>query len=167
MIYFIPKNWHNSIRLPSLKRGHSLSKKVILDNTCKYKFDTVDDLDWNKLIGYTFNFSGVHRNSLRIGWRYNSLKDIFELSVYYYLNGVKYFNMNPQFEVGSDKMFHVKFVPNYTERYIDVLIDNKTIYNLPIPENIKFSKKSWGWKLFPYFGGNRKSPHLMRVEIKK
>src|SRR5260221_7763186 len=47
--------------------------------------------DWNKLMGLTTD--RIHKNSIRIGWRWNPRSQRVELGFYGYLNGARFMQM--------------------------------------------------------------------------
>ena len=47
--------------------------------------------DWNKLMGLTTD--RIHKNSIRIGWRWNPRTQRVELGFYGYLNGTRFMQM--------------------------------------------------------------------------
>ena len=45
-----------------------------------------DQRDWNKLIGLSYNLVSNHVNTAMVGWRWNSLNDVFELNAYFHID---------------------------------------------------------------------------------
>lgn len=151
-----------------LRTGFSrtISKKVRFLDNCSYEIDPKKQGDWNKLFGVCFGITGIHRNSIRFGWRYNIADDVIELCVITYNNG-------------EHKMDHIKGEDIRLNQYVnlsltftvnpngDVTADFsvngrtvRTVYMGVIAEMFYF-----GCGL--YFGGKTRAPHKMQVEWEK
>lgn len=159
MKYLIKKDTHYSIHLP----GFSFSNKfqfirVKFDSSCLYKFNNVDDGDVNKLIGYTFGLNpNPHKNSFRLGW--NCQNGRISLFAYAYINSeriVKYLC-----DIDIDKWCNVIYYSFNGKMRVSV---DDTVYYTGIDVN---RLPGYGWKLYPYFGGNNKAPQTMLIEIQQ
>lgn len=116
--------------------------------------------DINKLYGFAY-YGLNHLNSFRIGWTGEGGK--IKIYLYYYINGKRYFQLlgecktdewiyfNIRFENGKIKVRMTRESGNtflaYTEKYTTTGV--------------------FVLKQFPYFGGNAKAPHKIRIDIKE
>jgi hypothetical protein len=48
-----------------------------------YDLQSLDQYDWNKLTGISFNFLRPDTNALMVVWRYNVAENVFEIAPYY------------------------------------------------------------------------------------
>lgn len=95
---------------------------------------------WNKLYGFTT--WRIHRNSKRIGWRFNPYTGRFTFSSYTYTDGQRII-------IPTDSMFIGRNVLWGEPRYVDYITLSPGIY----------------WRCFPFYGGHPKSNALYRFHI--
>lgn len=110
---------------------------VTFNETAKYKTKQErNQLDWNKLCGFS---RGNHLdNSVRLAWRWNPIIEAVEVAEYSHINGlVEYKNLG-RVELNVEYVFLL------------------TLY--------KGEYSNWGYKLFPYFGGDEVAPHDIDVK---
>lgn len=117
--------------------------------------------DWNKLCGWSYGMH--HKNSIRAGWR--SAGEKIELCLYLYENGERY---------TSSKTI---IIPTDFKATIELHCNNGQAsmkvwgYTWPSWEwevTLPYSAKpTWGYFLFPYFGGNAPAPHEMFINLKR
>ena len=129
-----------------------------------YFFDDFDQFDVNKLFGFSIGMH--HNNSFRFGWRPS--KDLIKMEIvaYEYHNKVRVPTI-PLYEIEIDKTYRFKM--NYLSDKQQVLytIIDKDKLNECLDKTLVThtsnvdAKKSWGYKLGLYFGGNKKAPHDM------
>ena len=134
-----------------------LKYQVLFDNTCKYELPKEDQEDINKLFGYTLGFNH-HKDSARFGWFYQD--KTIHLHAYVYDNGVrkskliKNLDLNTQYvltlvDEGDNWLFSVNDVWS-------------VIGSVKIPKSCEFK---YGYKLWPYFGGNNTAPHDITIQM--
>lgn len=158
--YFIQKGTHGGFHFPKLVsvRKNKLKYHVMFTESCKYDIGE-DQSDINKLFG--IGYLPWHRqNSVRFGWRYVQETDKIEILAYWYNSGQRY----------SQSMFNVEL-----GRWYDYSISNNAdshqliIYDkdgVPLARHtVELKPESIGYKLFPYFGGNKTAPHTMRINM--
>lgn len=146
------------LRLFPHQREYNLACDVRFHDNCSYDIDT-DQSDINKLLG--FAYGPHHRESDRVGWRYIKDTGMMELMLYSYehskvikksLGSVplnEWFSLSMNVVISDDK------------RLITIRINNKTRnFTLEAPRSYWFQ-----YRLTPYFGGNRTSPHDMVISI--
>lgn len=151
--YIIPKGWHYSLHLPKLYDG--VKKEFIIkvkpDNSWRYYFHSVDQIDINKLWGIGFGnvlFDGPHTNSIRLGWNYNPNNDSINWWYYYYENSIRNYDYLTTSFINEDIEFPFQLKDE------SFLIGNKEIPYI-------YPQDRTGYYLFPYFGGNRTAPHMI------
>ena len=122
--------------------------------------DPVNQHDWNKVMGFTT--TGIHENSLRLGWRYEPDTDQIELGYYGYLNGTR----------TSHQLTSVDFetwIPIEIEMWttgMAVTADGE-IYELHEAIDMTFVIDDSTWALETiYFGGDETAPHEMHVDVR-
>jgi hypothetical protein len=130
-------------------------RSFMFTDSCFYDFKDVDQLDTNKLFGFSI---GHHHkdNSFRFGWRPNIDKGVIEIMIYEYVNGIR---QEPRqiCEVEPNLWFHYKieYMPfgcvYYTVFHKQFICSNYS--------NVMIKKNGFGYKLGAYFGGNKKAPH--------
>jgi hypothetical protein len=81
---------HDFIARPHLGRhvDRELRFRAVFSANAAYTTqDPANQSDWNKLMGLTTN--RIHKNSIRIGWRWNPATSRIELASYGYLDGAR------------------------------------------------------------------------------
>jgi len=136
--YEIRKNKHYSgFRFCPFIRCKEITIAVKFTDSCRY---ISDDLQLTEQINKLVGFGAIrhHRNSVRIGWRYNQAKDLIQLYIYEYKKG---------------------------ERLEPVLFESARIGQTK-KLTLKSKKLYWFGKfLWPYFGGKAKSPHDIKIKM--
>lgn len=138
--YTIKKGKHSFFKFPKIVFNKKIIKvEIMFTDSCKYNLGNKNQLDWNKIIGFSRGFH--HHNSARLAWRWNPILEKIEITKYYYIN---------------------------KKRVIDediIVVDLNKIVKLSImfPENIRTCKI--GYILFPFFGGNETAPHDINISL--
>lgn len=145
LTFIIPQGKHSALfNLKSLFEGIIYWKPTRMtltfkfDESAKYSTTGEDGDDWNKLGGFSRGWH--HQNSVRIGWRWNDAMGKVELCTYRYINGTRKFEKLGYASIGETEFFTVQ------------------IHDGKLP--------SWGYKLHPYFGGNEKAPHEIKIRLR-
>ena len=144
--------------LRSLK-SESLTFTARFDETAKYDLNGNDQDDVNKLFGYSDCNSQHHENSARFGWAYNLDSEQVDIYAYTYTAGqrevkllgatdINETNVYKLYMVGSDFVFEFKNAREVVKRGSNCDVG---LY----------------YMLFPYFGGNQKAPHDIRIYIQE
>lgn len=142
----------------------SFKKNVYFDSSCKYEIEGEDMMDTNKLfgVGYFFNH---HVDSARLGWRYDPYTQKIVLSAYCYVNGKRVIS-----ELCKLRFFtwYAMEITVLNDCYI---FDVKDTYNpwttsLATFTVMKTHRKKFQFRLGIFFGGNKKAPHTMKIEMK-
>jgi len=138
-----------------------IKARVTIIGTKYYHNDLRDQRDINKILGYSTNmWQHHHKNSIRIGWRYNLENREVEIFAYMYDNGQRQSILLTTYHSIDIVKFDVEMCTTNSNHVI--MIDDKCL-TLPI----SVTPKKFGWVLKPYFGGNRVAPHDISFEIEK
>lgn len=138
------------------------------DDSIRYNIG-VDQTDVNKLFGYSWGCH--HKNSDRIGFRYNPFLDNVEIVLYSYVNGKRMPTTHiANIEIGKKVKIglHIKLgswatVSKYgISRYINVTVDE----DVTLTKEYECEDASFGYTLGGYFGGNRRAPHKITINQK-
>ncbi|HNE50478.1 MAG TPA: hypothetical protein PKM51_05415 [Chitinophagales bacterium] len=139
--------WHDSIS--------EMKFIVEFDNSAIYTtIDSLNQLDVNKLYGFSDNASLHHDFSARIGWRWRNNK--LELLAYIYNNSVRDFTYIKSVPLNQEITCSIKIASN---KYI-FSVDDTTI------EMPRTAVVASGYQLYPYFGGDETAPHSIKIYIK-
>lgn len=131
---------------------------VKFDSSAIYQtIDPANQVDINKLYGFSDNNASHQQFSARFGWRWrNSQLQIF---AYDYNNGVMSFLQIGTVNIGEENNCSIKVVGN---TYVFTL--NQTSITMPRESTTLTGS---GYKLYPYFGGNEMAPHDIHIWIKE
>lgn len=166
--YVIKKGRHYCRHGLGLFYGKTYDKYLFnFDKTCLYDKRNSDDLDLNKLLGWSY---GWHmRNSIRIGWRTGAVSGPIgvgkiELFFYMYNKGHRLSGPLAEVEAGEWYIMEVEVLEAYncvgfTLRTADGGLICKTAETFVVPGFVL------GYGLYPYFGGNNTAPHDMGVWV--
>ena len=175
--YTIHKGCHYSNFIPRIQLLSQVtylaqSGCIVFDESCKYEIDEASCV--NKLFGFCFGF-GVHKNSIRFGWTYNAPTNQIYIWKYFYIDGELEKEKIFACEVGEPHFYEIKVekANNFPNKYyITLKIDNKKvdsseecyIGDIYYHKDIIYSDKCFITTLGPYFGGNTRAPHTMKIE---
>jgi hypothetical protein len=135
-----------------------LKFKVKFDSTVIYTTALSENqLDINKLYGFSDNDADHHQFSARFGWRWSN--NALWLFGYTYNNGVRAFKALGTVTIGTENYCSIK-VDAASYRFTlndvsDTMIRKST------------TSQALGYKLYPYFGGNEVAPHDINIWIKE
>ena len=159
----IKEGHHLTKRLFKFRIGRSLKlkRRIIFDESCRYRLPSPDNLDINKLFGFSEGFNH-HKNSIRIGWIYYSEYDCIGLFIYQYIDGKRktlpianavQFNQPIDIQITSHKDIYYITVINLKQKF---------------EHKVKRNSNHWfHYFLYVYFGGNLVAPKDMEIQICK
>lgn len=163
MIYTINKRFHFSNRfihkiLSFINEKKRMSYKVTFNETCIYEDKTDDRFDINKLFGFS---NGMHHtNSYRFGW--NCLDNKIHVYSYCYIDGKRISNEIGVVNINEQHIFTIYV--NHDECVFTVIDDNDKIQQ----DIIKITnRKIFGYRLWPYFGGNKTAPKKIKIDLEE
>lgn len=138
---------------------------VYFDSTCKYDLPgTYDDEDVNKLFGIGYPW-GAHRQSVRFGWHYNQGTGKIRLSAYCYVKGKR--KIKAICDVPFFTWVRCSITVFKDEYYLTVADAHNTWFKHGDAHIPATHKKIFCYRLGLFFGGNKKAPHKMIIEMKK
>lgn len=161
--YTIKKGKHYcSRRLPGLHFGSSMSRRVTLNPSMLYEHLNKDSYDWNKLFGFSFGFMH-HNNSVRFVWRpaFND-PGMIEIGAYQYNKGVRAMEVICKLNAKQQIAYDFEIRLQYNKAFYH--IDNVDVKTATMAFKKPFSL--FGFKLFPYFGGQNKAPKEISIFIR-
>lgn len=167
--YVINKGSHNHNRYlfmwPKLifwkpKNTIKISANVRFQDSCRYNLAYPDNLDINKLLG--LSYLNIHKNSVRIGWRYELKTDDIKVFIYRYQDGKRI--LNQICNVGINELIKINLSMN--ESIVSVKIDStQGIKYIELP--VQYNHTYFLYTTNLYFGGNQPSPSKIKIDIFK
>ena len=155
--WVILKRCHYSNFIPCIKRwydGIEFKRHIVFTDSCKYWVD--EESCVNKLFGFSFGLLGVHKNSVRFGWRYNGVSGKIEILEYYYRSGRLIKNVIGEVRTGEEILCSIKSFIRDGKKCVSLYLNNRCI-NTIVFEGVK----KWLLTLGFYFGGDSRAPHKM------
>ena len=143
-------------------KKNSISYKVKFTESSIYDLKHIAGYGINKLFGLTFGLFGVHKNSVRFGWKPKTNNTIM-LYGYCYINGVR-----------KEVEFREIKINNYYDLTISIL-PGKYLFKVKSLETfqtdvleVKYEKiPKFGYVNFLYFGGTRTNPQNIWIGMEK
>lgn len=133
-------------------------KRIIFTESCRYALDCGDQEDWNKLFGFCFGIFGIHRNSARAVWRYNTDNGHIEIALYTYVDGERKWHICTSVPIDTICEIRLLYMPD--SHQLTLLVFGP--YNGSVTKNVSFPiKRAYSCGL--YFGGNRTAPHNIKI----
>lgn len=133
-----------------------LSFKVKFDSSAIYKTSIASNqLDINKLLGFSDNNATHHEFSARFGWRWSD--NALRIFAYDYNNDTMSFKELGAVEIGKENSCSITVSG---DKYIFSLNGTETI--MPRASN---TIEAEGYQLYPYFGGDESAPHTISIWI--
>ena len=140
--------------------GTNMNFSFVFDDSARYVFsgaDTIDQIDVNKLYGFSDCKTSHMQNSARLGWRWNN-------------NGIEilaFTHKNGQF---SSQYITTVFANHSYNASIEISSDKKKYIYRVEGNTVEMDrgcedKKAWGYHLKPYFGGNQAAPHEVTISV--
>jgi hypothetical protein len=138
----------------------------MFDRTSQYYHGNIDQYDINKLFGLSYGLH--HKNSVRFGWRsVGNFSPKIEILSYCYVDGRRVSEEDDNLfiamiNIGEWYTYRINVCEkDYT---FTIFKNGQTVGRIEIPHR---GITWWGYHLYPYFGGNRKAPHDIRIHFKK
>lgn len=161
VVYKIKKNKHNppfTIKTYAPIKN-SLMFSIIFTEGCDYDTSSLesDALDINKAYGISYGFD-PHWNSIRVGWRWNRTKKMIEVFWYVYSAGKRTYKHITDVALFEQVDFSITRQGNIV--YLRGNVEDKAFHYI-----FRISDSWIRFKMFPYFGGNKKAPCDMKIVI--
>jgi hypothetical protein len=139
----------------------TIRKQVIFDFSCKYELPGNDQYDTNKLFGIGYLWSH-HKDSARVGWRWDIDLNRFIISAYCYINGDR--QIHELGEVLANKPYVIEIAITDSMYIFKITKENSATVGGAIIDH--YHRKKFSFPLGLYFGGNKPAPHDMKIQIK-
>jgi hypothetical protein len=153
--FTIKKGEHRSTSALNFSKKTTFGWSVEFDSSAIYKtVDSLNQLDVNKLIGWSDCGDDHLESSIRFGWRWT---DSLEIHWFKHENG--YFSFAKINSVDLCKPYNYSLTIHDWEYEMEV--DGVKVF---VPRNcVKHKRK---YQLYPYFGGGETAPHDIKIKIK-
>lgn len=129
-----------------------------------YDLNSVDQADWNKLVGISFNPLKPDQHAIMIGWRYNLTTNKVEVGPYFNIDSSRetperiksgWLEVNP--------IMPVAFQIDYNKIKVWNMITGQYIVQ-QVPSNLR--KRFWtSFLIQPWFGGNQVAPNNISIDL--
>jgi len=140
--------------------GTKFKWEFSFDNSCIYDIGS-DETDANKLCGLTYHFN-PHIDSVRFGWEWNPSKNKIDIDAYCYVDGSRSNTIIASVTPNEKISGTIEINPtNYT-----LTLESSSIGSVSKTIN-KTKNNKVKFLLNPYFGGNRKAPHTIKIYLKR
>lgn len=163
MNFIVKKNHHYSdgflFKLFNLINvSNRLEYIVKFDSSCIYELNNEDQYDVNKLFGFS---SGNHKtNSARFGWNWDGRH--LHIYSYCYINKKRDISYICSVKLETEYKFII--IDRKTDYLFTIInLENNSVYQKTIK---KLPTPLPGYQLWPYFGGNCKAPHDIKISLK-
>ena len=153
--FTIKKGKHRSTNALNYSRDTVFNWVIEFDSSAIYKtVDSLNQLDINKLIGWSDCGEEHMEASIRFGWRWT---DSLEIHWFKHENG--------QFSFAKITSVNINQKHNYYliihDWDYEMRVDGVRVF---IPRNCVRQRRRY--QLYPYFGGNERAPHDITIKIK-
>lgn len=158
--FTIGKGDHYSApRKSGLYRGEKITFKAYFNETAKYDLGDEDQLDTNKLYGSSDCGSFHQQNSARFGWRWNNER--LEIMAFTHVGGQFFYEYIASAALNKSYQYEIMLSQDKGSYIFN--FNGKTV---TMPRGCKDSIMK-GYKLYPYFGGNKVAPHEMLIKVEE
>lgn len=158
MTYTCFKGWHWF--LPVLPRFFYRKKTFLwtseLSENCVYVMDKNAMKSWHKLVGVS-NHMNPRKESIRFVWKWDLELQKFRIAVFIERNYEFRKTVTELDLVSSNEPINMKLHFDGENVFVTV---NKNEIKLP------YKISNFGFRLNPYFGGQKTAPHLMTLKLK-
>ena len=132
--------------------------RAIFDSTAIYKTSIFNNqLDVNKLFGFSDNAASHHAYSARVGWSWND--NALRLYGYTYNDSIRTIKQLAIVPIGKQIDCDIA-VDTAHKQYLFTINGHTT----PMPRLARTSK-IFGYKLYPFFGGDEVAPHIVKIKV--
>lgn len=162
MWYQIDKGDHFSLPRTPKFFLREITGWFYLDQLAEYDLKSVDQGDWNKLTGISFNPLKPDSNAIMVGWRYSTEKKCFQVAPYFNVNSARIQPKDPEqvINVGHGKI--VDFRLDYSGMNFRYQYENYKFFK---PSDLKTNYWS-SFRIQPWFGGNMAAPNNIKLFLK-
>ena len=153
--FIIKEGKHRSTAAYNTTKDSVFNWRIIFDSSAIYTTEDVNNqLDVNKLIGWSDCGDNHSESSIRFGWRWT---DSLEIHWFKHENGNFSFAKITSVSLCSSHDYYLKI----HDWDYEVKVDGVRVF---IPRNCVEHKRRY--QLYPYFGGDETAPHDIKIKIK-
>jgi hypothetical protein len=158
------KRLFSSIIIFLFKKEYKLSHIIRFTDKSFFQFEGYDVFDYSKILGFSF---GHHQKneSFRFGFRMIN-NDKIQISLYSYVGEKRYVEKLCEIDYDKDYLFEMLFIKKDKTVYYRIIELKNDILIVDTFEKV-ISYKWWGYRLFPYIGGNNPAPKNIEFYMKK
>lgn len=127
-----------------------------------YDLQSVDQYDWNKLTGISFNLLRPDKNALMVAWRYNVAENVFEIAPYYNVDFARKLPNEPTEVIKVPIGQSFNFAIDYSG--ITLTYGNQTVTKF-IPADLPTNQLT-AFRIQPWFGGTSLPPNTLSLYLK-
>lgn len=153
MVYIIKRNRHRAGWFFRFTFKNKISGTIKFLGNVSYYINKQKDS--NKIIGLSDNWHH-HKDSARLGWRYDPTRKEIEIMTITYKKGRIFIN-------------HLCYCKDNEDYSYEIIINKKSyIYRFGTDISIVPRLSKWNWvryTCFPYFGGTEKSPKNIYIKV--
>lgn len=153
MVYIIRKNRHRAGWFLKFTCKNKISGVIKFLGDVSYFVDK--QFDSNKIVGLSDNWHH-HKDSARLGWRYDKIGKVIEIMTITYVRGKR-------------TIKHLCYTTDNDDKEFEIIITkNSYIYRFDTAISIVPRRSKWKLPrliLHPYFGGRTKSPKNIYLKI--
>lgn len=140
-----------------LFKGSSLKFQAVFDSTCMYKTIVPENqLDINKLMGFSDCGDHHQNNSARFGWSWH--ENALHIYAYNYVNGER---QNQDLGIAEINKLYTYEIRISGNNYIFTFDGRETTMPRHCSGSVGIS-----YKLLPYFGGDEPAPQDIKIKIR-
>lgn len=154
------------LKIVSQKQSFVIEKWVKFTDSAIYSFDDEDQHDVNKLFGFSIGYH--HKNSFRFGWRPNYDLSKMEIVGYEYHDGIRIPTI-PICDVQLNKWYKYAIIYFSLIKEVKYCVYDEDGNTICAEETSSINLKhrlNFGYKLYLYFGGNKKAPHDITIYMR-
>lgn len=157
--YTIDKGQHSSDKNGYVQVQYEQLRFVVkFDSSAIYRtVASSNQVDINKLFGFSDNNANHHQFSARFGWRWSN--NALRLFAYVYNNGQMSFKEIGTIPIGAEVVCSIKVTEG---QYVFTMGDK-----VETMTRASATGKAIGYKLYPYFGGDEVAPHQINIWLKE
>lgn len=149
------------------KKSFIISRWVNFTSSTMYFFNDEDQHDVNKLFGFSVGYH--HNNSFRFGWRPNDDLTKMEIVGYEYHDGIRIPTI-PICEVDLNRWYRYDMIYFSITREVKYCVYDEDGNTICAEEHSSIKLKhiiNFGYRLYLYFGGNKRAPHDMTIYMER
>ena len=156
-VYKIKEGKHRSVTRYETIKSDELKFVAIFNSSAIYESkDPVNQLDINKLYGFSDCNSHHQKNSARFGWRWNN--NSLEILAYVYNDGERKYQFITTVPLDTEVNYSLKI----TDDSYQFFVDNSYV----IMDRTSNCDVGFHYLLYPYFGGDEPAPHDISISIR-